>query len=203
MNKNIDNINEKNANKSEASLKDTIIKEIFYYVKMIAIVLIASYVLKNKIIVNACIPTGSMESTIHVQDRVFGSRIAYMNKELERGDIVMFYAPDLTDGTIYIKRLIGLPGEKVTIKDSKIYINDSTEPLKEDYLNEAWYVKNDGYEFTVPENAYFFLGDNRNSSFDARYWTNTYVYRDAILAKAECIYYPFNNIKFLNDYKYE
>ena len=123
MNKNKDNINEKNANKSEASLKDTIIKEIFYYVKMIAIVLIASYVLKNKIIVNANVPTGSMESTIHVEDKVFGNRLAYINNELERGDIVMFYAPDETDGTIYIKRLIGLPGEKVTIKDSKIFIS--------------------------------------------------------------------------------
>ncbi len=84
----------------------------------------------------------------------------------------------------YVKRVIGLPGEKVTIEDAKIYINDSETPLKEDYLKETWTEATGPFEFEVPKDSYLVLGDNRNDSYDARYWDHTYVSKDKIIGKA-------------------
>ena len=149
--------------------------------QMIAIV--AALLINNFILLNAKVPSGSMENTIMTGDRLFGFRLSYLMEDPKRGDIVIFKYPD-NESINYIKRIIGLPGETVTIKDSKVYINDSTTPLKEDYLKEEWVIANDGMQFQVPEGCYFMMGDNRNNSKDSRYWNNTYVARDKILAKA-------------------
>ena len=122
--------------------------------------------------------------------------MSYIFSKPERGDVVIFKFPD-DESQKFIKRIIGLPGEKVVIRDAKIYINDSEEPLDEPYLKEEWVVANDGFEFQVPEDCYLVLGDNRNDSRDARYWINIYVTKDQIIGKAEFIYYPFDHIKSL------
>ena len=72
-----------------------------------------------------------MENTIMTGDRLFGFRLSYLMEDPKRGDIVIFKYPD-NESINYIKRIIGLPGETVTIKDSKVYINNSATPLKED-----------------------------------------------------------------------
>ena len=100
------------------------------------------------------------------------------------------------DEKYYVKRVIGLPGEKVTIKDAKIYINDSDKPLDEPYLPEEWvYVNGSDEELTyqVPEGCYFMLGDNRNNSSDARFWNNTYLKRENVIAKAVFKYWPWDH----------
>ena len=149
----------------------------------IGIAIVAALLINNFILLNAKVPSGSMENTIMTGDRLFGFRLSYLMEDPKRGDIVIFKYPD-NESINYIKRIIGLPGETVTIKDSKVYINDSTTPLKEDYLKEEWVIANDGMQFQVPEGCYFMMGDNRNNSKDSRYWNNTYVARDKILAKA-------------------
>ena len=93
---------------------------------------------------------------------------------------------------LYIKRVIGLPGDKVQIIDGKVYINDSETPLDEPYLPEP--PEGDYGPYYVPEDSYFMLGDNRNWSKDSRFWTNTYVKKEKVLAKAIFRYYPFNKI---------
>ena len=150
-------------------------------------------VLKNYVIINATVPTGSMEHTIEPGDDLFGLRLAYRFSEPERGDIIIFRFPD-DETQKYVKRVIGLPGEKVTITEGKIYINDSETPLKEDYLKETWTEATGPFEFQVPSDSYLVMGDNRNDSFDARYWDNTYVTKDEIIGKAYYIYYPFSRI---------
>lgn len=170
-----------------------IIAETLSWVLTVLVALLIAVVLKNFVIINATIPSGSMENTIMTDDDLFGFRLAYTFSEPKRGDIIIFEYPDDRNQK-YIKRIIGLPGEKVTIKNGLIYINDSSTPLTEDYLKEEWTYMNDGYEFNVPADSYLVLGDNRHSSWDSRFWTNTYVTRDDIIGKAGFRYYPFNRI---------
>lgn len=178
--------------------KNQIIKEIIWWVKSVVIIFAITFVITQKIIVLANVPTGSMMNTIQEKDLVLADRLAYNEEEPERGDIVIFYAPDEVE-ELYIKRVIGLPGDKVVIDNAQIYINDSKVPLEEPYLRETWVINNGYYEFNVPQNCYLMLGDNRNSSIDSRVWENTYVNRNAIIAKAKCVYFPFNHIKSLDD----
>ena len=158
------------AAKREAKRR-AVIEEIISWIKTFAIMFCVALFLTNFIIINAVIPSGSMEDTIMTHDRLIGARFSYWFSEPERGDIVIFHYP-VDEKKIYIKRIIGLPGETVRIENSGIYIDDSTEPLQEGYLKEEWEVLNDGFEFHVPEGCYLMLGDNRNWSEDARYWAD-------------------------------
>lgn len=150
-------------------------KEIFSWVKMLVIAFLVALFIDKVIIVNATVPTGSMENTIMTGSRMIGLRFSYWFSEPERGDVVVFKYP-LDEKQNYVKRVIGLPGEVVVIKEAKVYIyedGDKTkEPLvlEEDYLKENWVSRNDGYEFTIPEDSYLVMGDNRNNSADARVW---------------------------------
>lgn len=178
--------------------KDKLKKELFWWVKAMFVIVCLTYFITQKIVVLANIPSGSMENTIKEKDLVLADRLAYKDSEPQRGDIAIFYAPDEV-GVLYIKRVIGLPGEKIVINDSKIYIDDSEVPLEENYLKEKWTLENGYYEYEVPPNCYFMLGDNRNGSLDARSWSNTFVNRNAIIAKAKYIYFPFKDIKSLDN----
>lgn len=162
-------------------------KEIFSWVKLILLALVISFILNHYIIVSAEVPTGSMENTIMIGDRIIASRLSYHFHEPQRGDIIVFNFPD-DESQKYLKRIIGLPGETVKIKDGKVYINDSKTPLKEDYLRET--PVGDYGPYTVPKDSYFLMGDNRNDSFDSRFWEHTFATRDEIIGKAEFRYYP-------------
>ena len=168
-----------------------VVKELLDYLKLIVIVVAAVFVLNNFVIVNALIPSESMEKTIMTGDRIFGNRLAYVFGEPERGDIVIFRCPDKEE-ELYIKRLIGLPGDSINIVAGKIYINGSETPLDEPYLPEAMIGTYGPYE--VPDNSYFVLGDNRNRSSDARMWTNTYVTDKQLLGEAAFRYFPFDSM---------
>ena len=176
-----------------AKEKDSTAKELFQWlIAILAAVAIALFV-DNFLIVNAQIPSGSMENTIMPDDCIMGFRLAYTFSEPKRGDIVIFKYPD-DETQKYVKRIIGLPGDTVTIEDGEIYINGSSTPYQESYLKEEWVVATGPYEFQVPEDSYLVLGDNRNNSSDARYWTNTYVSKDEIIGKAEFVYFPFSSL---------
>lgn len=171
----------------------SVVREILSWVIPFASALVVALLLKNYVIINADIPTGSMENTIMPGNRLIGSRLSYLKDGPERGDIVIFRYPD-NEEELYVKRVIGLPGETVDIRDGYIYIGRSEVPLTEDYLKEEWTVATGDYHFQVPEDSYLMLGDNRNDSWDARYWNNTYVQREKILGKAVVIYWPLQNV---------
>ena len=167
-------------------------KELVSWILTIGITVVVMFGIKEYVIINANVPTGSMENAIMPEDNVFGFRLAYLNDEPKRGDVIFFYFPD-DETQKYVKRIIGLPGEIVSILDGKVYINDSEVPLKESYLKEKWTVKTGPYEFLVPEGCYFCMGDNRNVSADAREWNNPYVAKEKIIGKALWIYFPFDH----------
>ncbi|MCR4657645.1 MAG: signal peptidase I [Lachnospiraceae bacterium] len=160
--------------------------EIREWIIVIEIAVILAVILNMFLVVNAVIPSASMETTIMTGDRIFGNRLAYINSDPQRGDIVIFRFPD-DEKQLFIKRVIGLPGETLFIQDGKVYINGSETPLDEPYVNGE--PLGDYGPVTVPEGAYFMLGDNRNNSADSRYWNNPFVYRDKILGKAFFRYY--------------
>lgn len=164
------------------------LRELLSWIQIIVIAAVVAFVLNNFLIANSRVPTGSMENTIMTGDRVIGSRLSYRFEDPARGDIIIFHAPDEPE-TLYVKRIIGLPGDKVTIRDGHVYLNDSETPLEESYIKEP--MKPAALqEFQVPEGAYFCMGDNRNGSVDARYWKNHYVYIDKIVAKVLFRYWP-------------
>ena len=171
--------------KEKTSLK----AEIISWIQVIVCAALIAFFMNGFIIANSRVPSASMENTIMTGDRVIGSRLQYkFFGDPERGDIIIFRWPD-NEKILFVKRIIGLPGDTVTVRSGHVFLNDSSEPLDEPYIREAMVVEPE-MTFTVPENAYFCLGDNRNESRDARYWDNTYVYRDKIVAKVLFRYWP-------------
>lgn len=141
------------------------------------VTLIIGSLISRFIILIGFVPSGSMETTIMEGDQILANRTAYWNEDPQRGDIVVFYAPDeKANGKIvhYVKRVIGLPGETVSFQDGYVYINGVL--LEEPYIDVKTYSK-DQDTFVVPEGHYFMLGDNRGGSLDSRAWDNSFVPR--------------------------
>ncbi len=169
--------------------KNTLKKEIFSWIRTILLALCLAFFINNFIIVNATVPTGSMETTIMSDDRIIALRLNYYFTSPKRGDIVVFkYPDDPEQKTLYVKRIIGLPGDKVEIYDGKVYINNSVEPLEDEYVTKS--ATGDYGPFEVPEDCYFMMGDNRDNSLDSRFWADKYVKRNKILGKVIFGYYP-------------
>ena len=172
-------------NNSESDRNNKIIKEVIDWAKHIVIAIFIAFFLLNFVIINANVPTESMVSTIMVNDRIFANRLAYLFSEPKRGDIVVFKYPD-DEKLLYVKRVIGLPGDTVEIKKQQVYINNI--PIEEPYVREP--MAGSFGPFKVPEGKYFMMGDNRNNSNDSRFWTNKYVDKNKILGKAKIKYFP-------------
>ncbi len=136
----------------------------------------------------------SMMPSLTDQERIFINKFTYRFGlgSIERGDTVVFWYPQ-DPSKSYIKRVIGLPGDRVRIDEGEVYVNGSQ--LKEDYVPEenrdrlSW---KDGREETVPAGKYFVLGDHRNQSSDSRGWG--WVPRDAIYGKAVFVYWPLDKV---------
>ena len=165
-------------------------KEIVSMVKTFVITLAIYFITTNTLIANAVVPTGSMENTVMPGSRVIINRLAYLNDTPKRGEVISFWYPDNEEEN-YLKRVIGLPKETVEGKDGVIYING--KELEEDYIKEVSY--RDFGPYQVPENGYFVMGDNRNHSWDSRYWIHKFVRGDKIVGRAEFEYFP--TIKWL------
>lgn len=133
------------------------------------------------------VPTGSMGDAILPGDILYISRI-FDKGDLQRGDIFVFKSDELKE--LLVKRLIGLPDETVEVKsDGSVYVDG--DKLDEPYAVEC---QSKGKVFVVPENSYFFLGDCRPISSDARYWENPYITVDKIIGRAVFRLFPISRI---------
>jgi len=205
------------------------LKTIFY-------ALIIAVIIRSLFIQPFYIPSSSMEPTMLVGDRLFVTKYSYgyskhsfpfsppiFNGRLfsstpERGDVIVFKTPS-DNRTDYIKRLIGLPGDKIQFIEGNLYLNNNqilkstiaksdiiycgkdtirvntfVEKLPSGKIYNAVYLKNYSFQnsdiFTVPEKHYFFLGDNRDCSKDSRYLTSVgYVHEDNLVGKAQFIFF--------------
>ena len=167
--------------------------ELFSWIKTIVLAVVIAVFINSVVIVNATVPTGSMENTIMPGDRIIALRLTYYFSEPQRGDIVVFKYPD-DESTLYVKRVIGLPGETVEVKDGKVYINGADKPLNDDFVKDEPVGDYGPYE--MPEDCYFMMGDNRNNSLDSRFWVNKYVQKNKILGKVYFKY--FKGFEMLN-----
>ena len=211
-------------------------KFIFENVKTLFYAFIIAIIIRSLIIQPFYIPSSSMEPTLLVGDRLFVTKYTYgyskhsfpfsppilKNRLLfstpKRGDVVVFKTP-ADNRTDYIKRLIGLPGDKIQFIDSNLFLNSSEifksriakndkiycgnstidvftfeEKLSNGKIYKTVYLKNYSYQnsdpFVVPENYYFFLGDNRDCSKDSRFLSSVgYVHKNNLVGKAQFIFF--------------
>ncbi|MBU1124976.1 MAG: signal peptidase I [Candidatus Omnitrophica bacterium] len=155
------------------------------------------------------IPTGSMRPTlmegdlILVNKFIYGAKVPWSNwrlpafAKLKRGDVIVFIYPE-DKKKDFIKRLVGLPGETLEIKNGNVYINN--EPITDPLLGGRYYYNRGDFalqdqKIIIPENSYFVLGDNSASSKDSRYWG--FVPYGNVLGKAMVIYWPVFRMRLI------
>ena len=150
---------------------------IFYIV-----IIIIAFILTQKVFLFGRVPSSSMETTIHEGDAIMGTR--FDRDQINRYDIVIFRFPDNPE-EYFVKRVIGLPGETIEIKDGEVYSNGYK--LDDHFVKE---LSNDNGKYKVPDNCYFMMGDNRSNSNDSRFWKQKYVEKEDIVAKVKYVLWP-------------
>ena len=216
-------------------------KSIIENLKTLFYALIIAIIIRSLLIQPFYIPSSSMEPTLLVGDRLFVTKYSYgyskhsfpfsppffdnriMFSKPKRGDVVVFKTP-ADNRTDYIKRLIGLPGDKIQFINSNLYLNNSEiikskisdndkiycgdqiidvftfeERLPNKKIFTSVYLKNFPYQnsdiFTVPKDHYFLLGDNRDCSKDSRFLTSVgYVHKDNLVGKAQFIFFSSDKV---------
>jgi signal peptidase I len=202
---------EVNATK-KTDAKETLKKKSTFreYAEAAVIAIILALFIRTFVVQAFKIPSGSMEPTLLVGDHIlvnkflYGIKIPFINKTLvpisepERGDVIVFIYP-VDRSKDFIKRVIGLPGDEVKIVDTTIYVNGKP------YNDEHGYYSDQGRGFggkanpnqfgsvTVPDDHLFVMGDNRNHSYDSRFWG--FVPMQDVKGKAFIIYWSWPNWK--------
>ncbi|MBE9504810.1 MAG: signal peptidase I [Proteobacteria bacterium] len=179
------------------------------YAEAIVIAIILALFIRSFIVQAFKIPSGSMEETLLIGDHllvnkfIYGISLPFIDKKLvdfaspKRGDIIVFRYPEDKDKD-FIKRVIGVGGDKVEVKNKKVFINDEPlgdEPYAVFKAGESLFGFTKGRNFgpkTVPENHVFVMGDNRDNSHDSRFWGT--VHTDEIRGKAFILYWSWDSV---------
>lgn len=166
--------------------KTSPMKEIFSWVMTMLFAAVFALLLTQFVILNATVPSGSMEETIRTNDRILAFRLSYLFSSPGRFDIVVFPSPD--NGVLNVKRVIGLPGETIHIVDGRVFVDGSDAHLRDDFVKGP-FMGNWG-PYTVPEGHLFMLGDYRSNSQDSRRWNNPFVYEGDVMGRVFIRYWP-------------
>lgn len=159
-----------------------------------AVLTIAIFLVVRVALQNFKVEGMSMEPNLHNDEYILVNKVDYMISSPQRGDVIVFRAvPAGQPDRDFIKRVIGLPGETVSVHNSAVYINGHR--LIESYIHQPI-----DYTFptkTVPKGDYFVLGDNRNNSFDSSKWPNTWLPKGDIIGKAWISYWPPSDLSLI------
>ncbi len=139
----------------------------------------------------------SMVPNFHDGDYIITNKLAVRFESLQRGEVIILKNPRNTD-VVFIKRIIGFPGDKIKITDGRFYVNEQV--LDEPYLPSGTQTYggaflHDGEEILIPDNQYFVSGDNRSGSSDSRDWGP--VQKDLIIGQAWLRYWPVNKAELI------
>ncbi len=161
-------------------------------IKTIALSAVLAFGIRSFVAEARYIPSGSMLPTLQINDRLIIDKLSYKFNNPQRGDIVVFNPTETLEKQnfhdAFIKRVIGLPGNKVEVKGGLVYVNN--QPLREKYIEEE--PRYNWGPTTVPANSYLVLGDNRNNSYDSHYWG--FVPHDKIIGRAIVRFWPLNRV---------
>ncbi len=193
--------------------------------KSLAVALILALIIRTFIVQSFHIPSGSMIPTLLIGDFILVDKVTYHFRPPERGDVVVFHFP-LNESVYYIKRIVGVPGDRIQVKNGILYVNG--KPCKYKYLGlysyyeggqkhtgklyyeflprkngtvKKHYILKTGTQgdntpvFVVPKGKYFMMGDNRNNSYDSRYWG--FVDRSKIVGIARIIFFSWDSEKHM------
>lgn len=190
-------------------------KEILDFVKVIVIALVITNFLNVFVFTLSQVRQSSMETTLIADDQLVVEKLSYTFGSPQRGDVIVFISREISvDNSIWgrfvrlykdmfakitrkeghfrlVKRVIALPGDKIDIRDGKVYVND--KEMEEEYLNQPTFEKSKvEYPFVVPQDQYFVMGDNRGMSYDSRDFGS--IKREQIEGKVWMRIWPLNKL---------
>jgi signal peptidase I len=171
-----------------------IFETIFDLLKTIVFVIVLAFLIRFFIFQPFVVQGISMEPTLHNSEYLIVDRLSYRFSEPHRGDVVVFPAPD-NSKVDYIKRIIGLPGEEVKITDNHVYINNiliDEKYLPNDFKTLVNNKEGEALDKIVGPNELFVMGDNRENSYDSRFFG--VIKKDSVVGKAWLILFPFKNL---------
>lgn len=170
-------------------------KEVIEWTKCIVVSVLIALFVKTFVFNSTKVVGSSMFPTLEENDRLFSNKIVYYLGEPEREDIVIIKAPD-DPNKDYIKRVIGVAGDTIEIRDGLVYLNG--KQMKEDYIEEDSFTETHVDEsWIVPEDYLFVLGDNRASGASKDSRSFGIIKNDSVKGKASIRYFPFNRISKL------
>ena len=182
--------------KKEVNQTQSVKNSIIEWVKVFGLAMVLAFVI-TLFIKPTLVSGDSMLPTLHENDYLIINKIGYKIGEPKNGDVIVFKSDlEKNDGTTkdLVKRIIGVAGDKVVIKDGKVYLNDKL--LDETYLSEGMDTTGD-VDIVVPEGKLFVLGDNREVSLDSRYEQVGLVDVNDVEGKVLVRLYPFNDISLI------
>ena len=166
-------------------------------IEVLAVALVSFFLIRTLVVLPFVVDGPSMEPTFYSHEYVLVDEITYKLREPQRGEIIVFRNPN-NEAQFFIKRIIGLPGETVTVTDNEVDIDG--KKLNESYIN----VKNGmtgQQKFTLKSDQYFMMGDNRPQSYDSRGWGP--LPKEEIIGMVRLRFYPLKSLTFFEDPSYQ